>query len=187
MTNEEIVKSFGEKVHKDLYDFLRYKEAIDERLPECPDVEERFNEICKAYLPDGAREFQEYPVFSLGCMMFIGMAMACYWDKDWEKYANRTDYYEEIRDKEGYDHIDDTVLRSIMGYEGEAEEKMSELIAECASRTYNLLRHEPVEPGTQVAFGCYVEALRQLYIMGMALALNALGYHMTAYNPAELN
>ncbi|MDE6557000.1 MAG: hypothetical protein K2K55_08580, partial [Duncaniella sp.] len=58
----------------------------------------------------------------------------------------------------------------------------SDLVAECASRVYGILSHEHIEPGTQVALGCYIAALHQLYLAGMAMELNALGYHMTPLN-----
>lgn len=179
-----VAAAFEEKVRKDLTDFLKYKGALDEHVPECPDVEEKWAEIARAYLPDGAREFQQYPVVSLGWMMLMGMAMAWYWDKDWEKYGKKVDFYEELRDKGGYDNFDDTVVRDLLGYEGEGAEKMLELVAECASRVYGLLSHEHLEAGTEAAFGCYVGALHQLYLAGMAMELNALGYHMTAFNPS---
>ena len=184
---KETVKNFEEKVRKDLMDFLKYKGAVDEHLPECPDVEEKWGEIGRAYLPDGAREFQDYPVVSLGWMMFIGMAMAYYWDTDWEANSKRNDYYEQLRDKDGYDNLDDTLVKGLLGYEGEAAEKIIELVAECASRVYSLLSHEPVEPGTEAAFGSYIAALHQLYLAGMCMELNALGYHMTPFNPASMN
>lgn len=180
-----IVEEFQQKVHEDLYKFLVYKGAVDEHLPECPDVEEKWNAISRAYLPDGAKEFQNYPVVSLGWMMFIGMTLAYYWDTDWVKYAGRDDLYQEIRDRNGYDNLDDTVVKDILGYEGEAAEKITELVAECASRVYSLLNHEHIEPGTPEALACYVAALRQMYIMGMAMELNALGYHMTPYGSAN--
>ncbi len=180
----EVVKNFEKKVHDDLYGYLRHKEAIDEHIPECPDVEEKWQIICRAYLPDGAREFQQYPNVSLGWMMFIGMAMAYYWDTDWEKYADRTDYYEALRDVEGYDNMDDYVVKKVLGYDGEAAEKISELVAECAARVNSLLLHEHIEAGSEEAFACYVAALHELYKMGMAVELNALGYHMTPFNPS---
>lgn len=179
------VKEFQQKVHDDLYQLLLRKEAIDAHLPQCPDVEEKWSQISRAYLPDGVREFQEYPVVSLGWMMFIGMAMAYYWDTDWEKYAGCKDYYEAIRDRNGYDNLDDTVIKDILGYEGEKAEMVHNKVAECASRVYSLLTHNYIEPGTEMAFACYVAALHEMYLMGMAVELNALGYHMTPFNPSQ--
>lgn len=176
---KDIVNRFEEKVRHDLISFLQHKEALDAHVPECPDVEEKWAVIGRAYLPDGAREFKDYPVVSLGWMMFVGMALAYYWDTDWEKYSTRNDLYEELRDRKGYDHLDESVVEDLLGYRGEGAEKVTDLVAECASRVYSLLSHEGVEPGTDVAFGCYVAALHQLYLAGMAMELNALGYHMT--------
>lgn len=181
----ESMQKFEEKVREDLTKFLQHKEALDQHVPECPDVEEKWAYIGRAYLPDGAKEFQQYPVVSLGWMMFIGMAMSYYWDVDWEKYADRTDFYETIRDINGYDNLDDTVVKTILGYEGEAADKIIELVAECASRVYGIISHEKVESGTEEAFGCYIAALHQLYLAGMEMELNALGYHMTPLNEAN--
>lgn len=179
MEAKEIANDFEQKVAGDLTAFLQYKDALDKHLPECPDVEEKWALIGRAYLPDGAKEFQQYPVVSLGWIMFVGMAMAYYWDTDWTANADRTDFYEAIRDKDGYDNLDDTVVKTILGYEGEAADKIIELVAECASRVHSLLTHEQVENGTEAAFGCFVAALHQLYLAGMRMELNALGYHMT--------
>ena len=53
------------------------------------------------------------------------------------------------------------------------------LVADTAERTYAALRHQHIEPGTPEAFRAYVACLHQLYLMGMALELHHLGYHMT--------
>ena len=173
------VKKLEDRVRKDLTDFLVSKGALDEHVPECPDVEEKWPVIARSYLPDGSREFRDYPVVSLGWMMFIGMAMAYYWDTVWEKNSNREDYYTSLRDLRGYDNLDEAVLEEVLGYKGESSEKVSALVAECASRCYSMLRHENLEPGTEVAFGAYIAVLHQLYLAGMSMELNALGYHMT--------
>ncbi len=183
--NKQIVSEFEEKVRKDLIEFLQRKEALDAHVPECPDVEERWSEVAHAYLPDGAREFQDYPVVSLGWMMLIGMTLSYYWDTDWEKYSKMKNIYEDIRDRKGYDNMDETVVQDILGYRDEAAEKVTELVAQCASRVFSMLNHEHVEPGTEAALGCYIAALHQLYLAGMAMELNALGYHMTPFDPSQ--
>ena len=69
------MENFEEQLRKDLHQFLLSMKEVDERMPECPDVEEKWEEIAKAYVPDGIREFQDYPSASLGWMMYIGMAV----------------------------------------------------------------------------------------------------------------
>ena len=103
------MEQFEEKLHEDLHQFLLSMKEVDEKLPECPDVEEKWEEIAKAYIPDGIREFQEYPSASLGWMMYIGMAVAKYWDSEWEIYSKLPDLYAYMRDKRGYDSMDEYI------------------------------------------------------------------------------
>ena len=36
-----------------------------------------------------------------------------------------------------------------------------------------------IEPGTETAFIAFIASLHQMYLMGIAIELKALGYHMT--------
>ena len=83
------MENFEEILRKDLHQFLLSMKEVDERLPECPDVEEKWESIAKAYIPDGIREFQDFPSASLGWMMYIGMAVAKMWDTEWEVMEQR--------------------------------------------------------------------------------------------------
>jgi phosphatidylserine/phosphatidylglycerophosphate/cardiolipin synthase-like enzyme len=84
-----MIDKFEEQLQQDLQQFLQSMKEIDERLPECPDVEEKWEEIVKAYIPDGIREFNDFPSASLGWMMYIGMAVAKFWDAEWEIYSKK--------------------------------------------------------------------------------------------------
>ena len=130
---------FEQELHQDLHQFLQSMKEIDARLPECPDVEEKWEQIAKAYIPDGIREFNDFPSASLGWMMYIGMAVV-----------------------QGVDY---SVLEKVTG--------------ECASRVYNALMHQRLEPGTREAFNAYVACLHLLYLFGAAMQLKRMGYHMT--------
>ena len=166
-------------IQKDLHEYLLSKGKVDERLPECPDIEQKWPEIAKDYLPDGVREFNAYPTVSLGWMMFIGMAIAKYWDEDWEKYGKATGLYAQMRAQRGYDNLDEYILEKVLNMKGQGMEDLSKLVAECASRTNNTLIHQHLEPGTPEAFKAYVACLHQLYLMGAAIQLKRMGYHMT--------
>ena len=77
-------QTFEDIIRQDLHQFLLSMKEVEERLPECPDVEEKWEAIAKAYIPDGIKEFNDYPTASLGWMMYIGMAVAKFWDVEWE-------------------------------------------------------------------------------------------------------
>ncbi len=173
------MEQFEEKLHKDLHQFLLSLEEVDERLPECADVEAKWEEIATAYIPDGIREFQDYPSASLGWMMYIGMAVARYWDLEWEIYSKLPDLYAYMRDKRGYDNMDEYIREEVLMVKGVDYTVLEKVTGECASRVYNALMHQHIEPGTREAFNAYVSCLHQLYLMGAAMQLKRMGYHMT--------
>ena len=198
------MNEFEDKLHKDLHQFLLSMNEIDVRMPECPDVEEKWESIAKAYIPDGIREFQEFPSASLGWMMYIGLAVAKLWDTEWEVmeqreqsdacidsaeprqnstggqiYSNLDNLYVYLRDKRGYDSMDEYIREEVLQLTGVDYTALEKLVGECASRVYNALMHQRIEPGTKEAFNAYVSCLHQLYLMGVAMQLKRMGYHMT--------
>ena len=48
------MENFEEILRKDLHQFLQSMKEVDERLPECPDVEDKWEGIAKTYIPDGS-------------------------------------------------------------------------------------------------------------------------------------
>ena len=176
------MENFEDTLHKDLHQFLLSMKELDERLPECPDVEEKWEEIAKAYIPDGIKEFNDYPSASLGWMMYIGMAVAKMWDAEWEIYSKIEDLYLYMREKRGYDAMDEYIREEILQLQGVDYAALEKLTGECASRVYNALMRQRFEPGTKDAFNGYVSSLHQLYLMGAAVQLKRMGYHMTKMN-----
>ena len=146
------MEQFEEKLHEDLHQFLLSMKEVDERLPECPDVEGKWEEIAKAYLPDGIREFQEYPSASLGWMMYVGMAVARYWDSEWEIYSKLPDLYAYIRDKRGYDSMDEYIREEVLLLSGADYTAIEKTVGECASRVYNALMHQRLERYNRSSF-----------------------------------
>lgn len=174
------MEDFATQLLTRLHGMLVERGAVDERFPECPDVEGKWTSIAQAYLPDGVREFANYPGASLGWMMFIGMAVAKYWDADWEIYGNITDLYAYLRDKRGYDSMDEYILDEVLRIHGHEAEACTELVGDCSQEALHMLHRENFEPGTAEAFKAYVSCLQCLYQLGMAVQLKAMGYHMTA-------
>ena len=172
------MKDFAADMLADLHQYLIRRDAVDERMPECPDVETKWPAIAEAYLPDGAREFASYPVASLGWMMFIAMAVAKFWDTDWERYDKVDDLYLMLRDKRGYDNLDEYILDEVLDLHGDDAEQMQNLVGDCAERVKRALFTLDIEPGTVEAFKAYVACLHTMFQMGMAVQLKSMGYHM---------
>lgn len=170
---------FEQKIRQDLRQYLESMQEIDSQLPECPDVEALWTTVGEDYITDGIREFAAYPTVSLGWIMFVGMAVAHYWDTDWDRLQRDPHVYPVLRDQRGFDHTDDYILEEVLQLGPADRRATSRLVGECAGRTYALLRHEHITPGSNEAFRAYVSCLRQLYLMGMSVQLKRLGYRMT--------
>ena len=92
-------KNFEAIFKEDLYQYLLGIDKVDAHLPEAPDLEELWQKVGESYLPDAIREFAKYPTVSLGWIMYVGMALAKYWDEDWELYSKVENHYEYLRDR----------------------------------------------------------------------------------------
>ncbi len=171
--------TFEDRIKDDLHKYLCTIGETDERFPECPDVEDKWEQTAKAYLPDGIREFGNYPTVSLGWMMYIGMAMAKLWDTEWDVYSKLASPYTYMRDKRGYDNMDEYIREEVLLLKGDDYTATEKLVGECAARVHNMLRRENITPATPQAFTAYVACLHRLYLAGMAVQLKRMGYHMT--------
>ena len=172
MTVEEIIKY-------DLHQYLTSIDKVDQHLPEAPDLEQLWAKIGESYLPDAMREFNKYPTVALGWIMYVGMALAKYWDEEWELYSKVEDLYKYLRDRIDFDHMDDYICETVLLLNEEEHKALNNIVAVCASRTYNLLIHQGLQPGTEEAFRGFIAAIHQMYLMGIAIELKTLGYHMT--------
>lgn len=171
---------FEESLNHDLHQYLQSVGEVDAHMPDAPDIEGKWLQTAQSYIPDGMREYADYPTVSLGWMMYVGMAMATFWDKDWERASKCPDLYTAMRDARGYDALDEHIRQDILGLKGKAYTDTERLVGECAARTNNRLIRANFEPGTPAAFHGYVACLHQLYIFGAAVQLRRMGYHMTA-------
>ena len=174
--------TFEQQIQEDLHRYLRSLDEAEERLPDCPDVYEKWDHIAQAYIPDGIREYANYPEASLGWMMYLGMAVAQYWDTEWETYSRLENMYAYIRDKRGYDAMDEYIREEVLRLQGDSYKQTEQIVGECAARVHSALLRQQIEPGTKEAFHAYVDCLRQLYLFGAAMQLKRMGYHMTKMN-----
>lgn len=172
-------KKIEEIFKQDLHMYLAGKNRVDNQLPDAPDIEEQWAKIGEAYLPDAMREFTKYPTVALGWIMFVGMAVAKYWDEDWELYSKVDNLYTYLRDRIDFDHMDDYICEKVLCLDAKEHEVVNNVVGECAARTYNKLCRMRLEAGSKEAFRTFVAALHQMYLMGIAVELRSLGYHMT--------
>lgn len=171
--------NFEETVRKDLHAYLHRTGLTDERMPETDDIGSIWQGIATAYLPDGVREYAGYPCVSLGWAMYIGMAVAAFWDSDWESYRNNPDIYAELKAARGFDRMDEYIREEILGLKDGEYDRVEMIVGECAARTDSILHHSGIEAGSKEAFNAYLACLHQMYLAGAAFQLSRMGYSMT--------
>ena len=129
--------------------------------PECPDVADKMVNILNSFIHDAVKEYNSYPLATLSWMMYTGMALAKYWDLEWDVYSKVDDMYVYLRDKRGYDAMDDYIMDEVLCLKGEDKIKLQNLVMNCASGANDMLIHSGVESGTREAFELFVSCLRQ--------------------------
>ena len=74
--------------------------------------------------------------------------------------------------------MDEYIREDVLLLQGVDYTVLEKVAGECASRVYNALMHQRIEPETKEAFDAYVSCLHQLYLFGVAMQLNRMGYYM---------
>lgn len=105
---------------------------------------------------DAIKEIAKYPTVALGWMMYVGMAVAHYWDVDWEVYGKIENLYEYIRDKRGFDEMDEYVRETVLGFRPDAKpaegqpmneyDGTEELVRMLSTICLTQIRREQIEP-----------------------------------------
>lgn len=144
---------FEEILAKDLHRYLVSQGYVDSMMPECQDLDNLWQSVAEAYLPDGVREFADYPLTSLGWIMFTGMALAKMWDTDWTTHSLRSgsDIYNMLKQQRGFDALDDHVLEDVLSLSSEKSRAVATVVGECAARSLSALQHSHFEAGTKEA------------------------------------
>ncbi len=166
-------------IESQLREYLLRDGSIDpKQMPDLTDIEACWKSVAEAYLPDGVPEYQNYPLASLGWMMYVGMAVAKLWDTDWERYSKEENLYTMLRDKRGYDAMDEAIAEDVLRVGKPEQEAIAKLVMHCAQTAYDIISHAGIEPSTPEAYVAFVDALHALYRIGAATELYRLGYRM---------
>lgn len=176
----EYLNAYEQRLMQDVLRLCRDLKLLDNRLLETPDITDKWHDMAPEYVADAIKEFAKYPTVSLGWAMYIGMAVARYWDDDWAIYAALPNLYLHIRDKRGFDYLDEVVRGDILGLKGEAFLTCEDQVRSCAQLVLDQMRHEQIEPGSVMAFHVFARSIKVLYKIGAAVELRQLGYNLVA-------
>lgn len=183
MEQLEYLDHYEARLEQDLMQMLQSRNELPAGpLPQTPDIIEKWHDLAPSYCADAVKEIAKYPLVSLGWAMYLGMALAKYWDDDWSTYAKHPNLYEHLRDKRGFDYMDEVVREELflMKAGSEAFTKCEDLVRSCSQMAHDQIRHEQIEPSTPMAFHVFARSIKVLYRVGAAVGLRKLGYKMEA-------
>lgn len=183
MEQKEYLDHYEERLYADLMQMLRSKNELPQQgpLPQTPDITDLWlSSLAPSYCADAVKEIANYPLVALGWAMYVGMAMAKYWDDDWATYCQHPNLYEHLRDIRGFDYLDEVVREDLYGYKHDSKAFVDceNLVRSCAQMANDQIRHEQVEPSTPLAFHVFARSIKVLYLMGAAVGLCRQGYSM---------
>ena len=181
MQQQEYLQRYEDRLSQDIEQMLRSRNdlPIEGPLPQTPDISEQWlDRLAPSYCADAVKEIAQYPLVALGWAMYLGMAMARYWDDDWATYGQHPNLYLHLRDVRGFDYMDEVVRTDLFGYKPLTKEydACEELVRSCAQMANDQIRHEQIEPSTPLAFHVFARSIKVLYLMGAAVGLTRLGY-----------
>ena len=175
---------FISNLQKALVKICTDHQMLNKQLYDIEELMEKWHESAPQYMADVVPEFARYPMVSIAWACYYGIGAAVYWDACWDKVKDIPDLYVEIRDKRGFDYMDDYVLETMMGLnqespkEKEAAEakKWISTIQKCSEYALNAVTHQGIEPGTKQAYLIFAKVVRQFFLLGVSIALYSMGY-----------
>lgn len=186
MEQQEYLDTFEQTLTRELLQMATQQGRLGGQILPSPDLDDKWEALAQPYMGDAVKEIAKYPTVALGWMMYLGMAVAHYWDEDWQVYSGIQDLYSYVRDKRGFDCMDEYIREVVLGLKPKADPKegqvmndydrMEEFVRVASTLCLTHIRHENVEPQSPLAFHVYVRAIHALYIIGASAELYRLGY-----------
>lgn len=187
MNHPEYLQHYEERLQQGLVQMLQSQSRLASGpLPQTPDIAALWPALAPSYCADAVREIAQYPLVALGWAMYLGLAIAKYWDEDWATYSHHPNLYEHLRDVRGFDYLDEVVRGDLYGLKDQTDPKTGrnawtdceDLVRSCSQMAHDMIRHEQIEPSTPMAFHVYARSIKVLYLVGAAIGLRWLGYKM---------
>ena len=172
----DYLDSFEKKVMNDVLQHLSNSGILNGKLLESDDINAVWESVAPFYIADSVKEIAKYPNVALGWAMYLGMAVAKYWDDDWERYGNNENIYYHIRDIRGFDFMDEVVRADILGLSSDDYDHCEEMVRKVTDMVLSGIRHEQIEPQSPMAFHVFARSIRVLYKIGASVTLKSLGY-----------
>ena len=169
---------FQERLEKEMLRICTDAGMLEGILLRSEDIDQKWKELAPEYIADGVKEIAAYPTVSIAWAGYIGMAVACWWNRDWKRLKDQP--YSVLLGPNGFDDMDDHILKDILGLlpEGKQAQQITTVMQSCAQTAVTFIRQEQIEPQSKRAFYVYARAVQVMFSVGAAVELCRLGFEM---------
>ena len=167
---------FESRMEQDLLKICRDHGVLENHLLQSDDINDKWTAYAPEYMAQAVKEIADYPTVGIAWAAYIGMAVACWWNRDWDKLKDQP--YSVLQGERGFDDMDEHIVRDILGLqlEGKEAKKIENVIHSCAEHALGLIRREGIEPQSKKAFYVYARTEQVMFKIGAAIELHRLGY-----------
>uniref|UniRef100_UPI0040578C3F hypothetical protein n=1 Tax=Alistipes sp. TaxID=1872444 RepID=UPI0040578C3F len=180
----ELLNKYEEGLRDALTKHLTEKKALDGRLLEVEELNEKWRTSAPSYMADAVPEIGKYPLVAIAWAMYEGMAAAVLWDKEWKRYADTEDFHKMLTEPRGFDCVDEYITEVLLAMPlgSKDAEELEDLIRSTAERALSLIRKEQVEAQSVMAFHVFARTTKVMFEAGVAVSLRRLGYNYVKVN-----
>lgn len=180
----ELLNKYEEGLRDTLTKHLTEKKALDGRLLEVEELNEKWRTSAPSYMADAVPEIGKYPLVAIAWAMYEGMAAAVLWDKEWKRYADTEDFHKMLTEPRGFDCMDEYITEVLLAMPlgSKDAEELEDLIRSTAERALSLIRKEQVEAQSVMAFHVFARTTKVMFEAGVAVSLRRLGYNYVKVN-----
>jgi len=182
--NSNLTNSFIGNLTRELVLICTDNHILNRQLYDIEELMEKWDASAPQYLADVVPEFSQYPTVAIAWAAYYGMGAAVYWDCRWDNVKDTPDLYVAIRDKRGFDNMDDYVMEEMLGIKESSEDKrdaddavrINDTIRKCAELALSKLTHQGIEPGTREAYLAFAKVAKLFFHLGVSIQLYRMGY-----------
>ena len=157
MKDTELYDRYERTLEDGLVKICRGAGLVGDMLLRSDDIDARWDDYIKDYVADAVENFNIYPEAAISWAGFLGIAVAHWWDADWQGHKD--------------DQLDSPEAK-----------KISDTLLSCALATLGLIRHEGIETQTEQGFFVLTRSYSVLYRIGAGIELQRLGYKAVPIN-----
>ena len=184
MELNEYLQNYELKVTKLLIEKAGQYKLLEGNLLQSEDLTHTWDKIAPHYLADAIPQIAEYPSVAFAWAAYVGMACAAFWDEDWQFYSHIDNLYTYIRDKRGFDYMDEYICEEILKLTQQGTETIENCLRTCARTATDLIRKEDLEPQSKTAFHAFARSTKAFFNIGVSIELKRRGYK---YAKVDLN